>query len=246
MLRRRLTYSNVVATLALVFAMSGGALAASKYLITSTKQIKPGVLAQLKGKAGPAGAAGAAGPAGAIGPSGGAGAQGSAGPQGPAGENGAPGVEGKAGKNGTNGKEGSPWTDKGTLPVGSSETGTWSLGPVPTGAGLTSLETAISFSVPLASAIAKANVHVFEGTTIPPGCSGTVAGTRVTELKAASGNFCAWVYKGTVDGIGLEATQIFPEDTETAGEGMGTHGGTLATAPVEAETGAEGVWAVTG
>ena len=36
-IRKRLTYANVVATLALVFAMSGGALAASKYLITSSQ-----------------------------------------------------------------------------------------------------------------------------------------------------------------------------------------------------------------
>src|SRR6202035_5866038 len=61
--RRRFTFANVALTVALVFAMSGGAFAASKFLITSTKQIKPSVLAQLKGKAGPAGAAGSAGPA---------------------------------------------------------------------------------------------------------------------------------------------------------------------------------------
>lgn len=88
MSRPRLTYANVVATLALVFAMSGGALAASKFIITSTKQIKPSVLASLKGKAGPAGAAGAQGPAG---------------PQGPAGKD---GVNGNSGKDGLNGKDG--------------------------------------------------------------------------------------------------------------------------------------------
>jgi hypothetical protein len=43
-IRRRLSYANVVATLALVFAMSGGALAASHYLVNSTKQINPKVL----------------------------------------------------------------------------------------------------------------------------------------------------------------------------------------------------------
>jgi hypothetical protein len=49
-LRGQVNASTVVATLALVFAMSGGAYAASHYLITSTKQIKPSVLGQLKGK----------------------------------------------------------------------------------------------------------------------------------------------------------------------------------------------------
>ena len=40
-IRKRLTYANVVMTFVLVFAMTGGAYAASKYVITSTKQIKP-------------------------------------------------------------------------------------------------------------------------------------------------------------------------------------------------------------
>jgi hypothetical protein len=53
--RIRFTYANVVATLALVLAMSGGALAASHYLITSTRQISPRVLKKLT--AGPAFAA---------------------------------------------------------------------------------------------------------------------------------------------------------------------------------------------
>jgi hypothetical protein len=71
-LRRHLNYANVVATLALVFAMSGGALAAGHYLITKTGQIKPSVLKKLKaiGPTGPRGlpgAAGAGGPAGATG-----------------------------------------------------------------------------------------------------------------------------------------------------------------------------------
>ncbi|HEX4306232.1 MAG TPA: hypothetical protein VHZ54_09365 [Solirubrobacterales bacterium] len=66
----------MTATLALVFAMSGGALAASHYVITSKKQISPTVLKSLKGKPGKAGAAGktgATGPAGATGAAGPAG-----------------------------------------------------------------------------------------------------------------------------------------------------------------------------
>ena len=43
-----MTYANVAATLALVFAMSGGAPAANHYLITSTNQISPKVLKELK------------------------------------------------------------------------------------------------------------------------------------------------------------------------------------------------------
>ena len=51
-MRKRLSYANVTATLALVFAMSGGAMAANSYLINSTKQINPKVLKKLTGNAG--------------------------------------------------------------------------------------------------------------------------------------------------------------------------------------------------
>jgi len=64
-MRRHLTYANVAVTLALVFAMSGGAYAAKKYVITSTKQISPKVLKKLKGAKGAKGAIGAIGATGA-------------------------------------------------------------------------------------------------------------------------------------------------------------------------------------
>src|ERR1700684_3983135 len=67
-LRSRVTYANVTATLALLFAMTGGAYAAKAYLITSTKQIKPSVLKSLQGKAGAKGAHGAPGATGPAGP----------------------------------------------------------------------------------------------------------------------------------------------------------------------------------
>lgn len=85
MLKPRITYANVAATVALVFSMTGGALAAKHYLINSVKQINPKVVKVLKGKAGPTGPVGPAGPAGLTGP---AGPTGPTGPQGPKGENG--------------------------------------------------------------------------------------------------------------------------------------------------------------
>jgi Collagen triple helix repeat (20 copies) len=102
-IRKRITYANVAMTLALVFAMTGGAYAAKHYLITSTKQISPKVLKSLKGANGKTGAAGLAGAAGA------AGAQGPTGPAG-AGKEGSPGKEGAKGTTGEKGATGTAGT----------------------------------------------------------------------------------------------------------------------------------------
>lgn len=114
-IRRRMTFANVAVTLALVFAMSGGALAAKQYIITSTKQIKPSVLKALTGKGGPVGPAGSPGAPGLQGPQGlpglngkegTAGKEGSPGPQGTAGKNGEPGATGPKGATGQAGLQG--------------------------------------------------------------------------------------------------------------------------------------------
>jgi hypothetical protein len=82
-MHKRIRYANVVATLALVFAMSGGALAAHHYLITSTKQISPKVLKKLKGARGKTGATGKVGATGKEGATGKDGAKGEIGARGP-------------------------------------------------------------------------------------------------------------------------------------------------------------------
>jgi hypothetical protein len=89
--RRSLSYANVTATVALVLSMSGGALAATHYLINSTSQINPKVLKALKANAGTNGAPGATGSGGAAGPAG------PAGPVGPKGETGGTGQRGEKG-----------------------------------------------------------------------------------------------------------------------------------------------------
>jgi hypothetical protein len=207
-LGRRFTYANVVATLALVFAMSGGALAASKFLITSTKQIKPSVLKSLKGKAG---AQGQAGPQGSPGPAGKEGPPGKTGPAGKAGEAGAPGVAGRSvvasTASGGECKEGGTKLEvegsgkpshvcngeKGVIHPGetlapeASETGTWAMytGPEP-GAIVVS---PISFTIPLANPVAEGNLKME-----PPGYSGTETGCPGTaeDAKAEPGFLCVY------------------------------------------------------
>jgi hypothetical protein len=85
---------NLVAWLALFAALGGTGLAARAYVITSTRQIKPSVLAKLKGNHGPAGPAGPAG------------ANGDSGPQGAPGGEGKQGLEGKPGLTGKEGLRG--------------------------------------------------------------------------------------------------------------------------------------------
>ena len=103
-LRPRLTYANVAATLALVFAMGGSAVAASHYLITAKKQISPKALKEIAASGKP-GAAGASGPAG---PEGKQGAEGKPGPEGRVGPKGDQGIEGKPGAMGEKGNTSLP------------------------------------------------------------------------------------------------------------------------------------------
>ena len=102
---RRPSPAMVVACLALFVASAGTSIAASHYLITSTKQIKPSVLKQLKGARGPAGPS--ATPAAALpGQKGDTGATGATGPAGPKGDTGANGIDGTVGPIGLQGPKG--------------------------------------------------------------------------------------------------------------------------------------------
>jgi hypothetical protein len=198
LIRRHLNYANVVATFALVFAMSGGALAATHYLITSKSQIKPSVYNALKGKPGAAGAAGKAGVTGATGPQGPTGATG---PQGPGGSNGSNGSNGEsvttaalkkgeggcteggakftvggattAACNGKAGPEGQLCKSDCVLPPGASETGIFEVNTDET----ETVNVPLSFNIPLEAPIEASHVVVFTGgeeenPTLPTGCNG--------------------------------------------------------------------------
>lgn len=240
----RVTYANVASTLALVLAMSGGALAASHYIITSKKQIKPSVLRSLQGASGQKGAQGTAGKNGANGAPG---AQGERGPQGEPGKNGTPG---------------SPWTAGGTLPAGATETGTWLVSEVAENSEFEGLKgfmlAAISFPVPLEAALSNSEecsekhdclaavVTVKEQTehTAPSACKGTAASPTATP-----GHLC--VYVNSLSTESLTEEQIHTGVLSPAGEfveGTGTTGAIIGfSGPQNAEVlHGEGTWAVTG
>ena len=217
-LGRHLTYANVTATLALVFAMSGGALAATHYLISSTRQISPRVLRTLRGRTGPRGPVG---PAGAAAKS----LTGKTGKEGPRGYTGSTGANGQsvtslaftgsAGPcaqggsaftstsgatyacNGNTGGEGSPWTAGGTLPSGKTETGTWAFVSHAEGA----VRVPLSFTIPTKEPLAGGPHAIPVEVVLPkeedpldahPECPGTVA-----EPKANAGTVC--VYAETLE-----------------------------------------------
>lgn len=244
-MRRRFTYANVILTLALVFAMTGGAYAAKHYLITSTKQISPKVVAALQGKAGktgPAGPAGLAGPAGPMGPSGPGGATGASGKNGLNGEKGErgatgpAGTTGAAGATGSQGVKGEPWTPNNVLPSNATEKGAWSASGMPVKYFSSEVVFgSISFTIPLATAPA---VHVIEElgheTTECPG--------GVTKPEALPGNLCIFLnFKENVSGI---------LSSDPGGGGLEEAGITGSVLFVIAEKAGEGVlakgtWAVT-
>ena len=213
-MRRRFNATGLVAVLALVFSMGGGAYAASRYVITSTKQISPKVLKALQGKAGASGVQGAAGPAGPAGPQGASGGKGENGTNGTNGSNGTNGmsvtsVAASVGEcteggtkftsasgtskacNGKEGKEGSPWTAGGILPADQTEKGSWSIFYVSTAAY--QMETsAISFTIPLKAEPEAHYIKSGENLSAPAIIEGKCKG-NYEDPEAAPGNLCIFV-----------------------------------------------------
>jgi hypothetical protein len=128
--RKHINPSTAIAIVALVFAATGGAFAATgggssggpHATLTATAakaKAKTKTKAGPRGPAGPKGATGAAGVAGPAGPAGPAGAKGENGANGAAGSAGGPGKEGNKGEPGTPGTPGTP----GNSPAGHEFTG---------------------------------------------------------------------------------------------------------------------------
>jgi hypothetical protein len=221
LLRNRFGIPGVISIIALVFAMLGGAYAASDNGGSgkATASAKKGP----RGPRGPRGKPGKQGPVGPVGPQGPAGNNGSQGPRGDKGDKGDVGLQGPQGPTGP---VGSAWTAGGTLPVGSTETGIWappvkratftgtdSGGDTYTNAGVTLgvEQISVSFLIPLAAPLtcpdgpgtATCQTHVFsepnfadfdEAGPGTDGCSG-----NFENPTAPSGHLCVY-------GAGLGAT----------------------------------------
>lgn len=206
-LRRNLTPPTALAVIALVFAMSGGAIAAKNASDSAEAS---------KTKRGPKG------PRGKLGP------QGLQGPQGPKGE---AGERGDVGPQGPKGDTGDPWTAGGFLPSGKSVGGTWVAGvgegilPGPTGAAAAS----ISFGLPMnglpAVKVVKKEQEGVEHATECPG--------NLIVPKAAKGVLCLYTAEESA-GMTLQGATPSPYGAIVSWlgtPGTGSGGVWIATAP---------------
>ena len=231
--RKYLNPTTLVAFLALIFAMTGGAFAmnndgpaskptaTSKIATAAKSKAKPKAKAGPRGPAGPAGKNGANGAAGPAGPQGPAGSAGTAGAKGETGPGGPAGAKGETGAAGANGAPGSPWTAGGTLPTGKSETGQWGISQNVTRTNIHEyLEVGLSFPIPLANTLDSEQVHYIglhegEGETeqAPAITAGDCKGTA-EKPEAASGNLC--VFTSTSVNFGIPAAEKLPFQIDNA------------------------------
>ncbi len=173
-LRTRFGIPGVISVIALVFAMLGGAYAASNSSnagkATASAKAKKGP----RGPKGPKGDTGPAGPQGPAGPAGPAGAKGDAGANGSNGAAGAAGPTGPTGKTGATGASGQTGFTE-TLPKEKTETGTWASGGFIAPEGISHVVDSISFTIPLAApsehVVLLKKAETEESTTTPvEGC----------------------------------------------------------------------------
>ena len=192
--RRNLTPPTALAVVALVFAMSGGAVAAKNYATGSAEASKS--------KRGPKGPRGKQGPEG---------------PQGPKGDTGERGAVGPVGPQGPKGNTGDPWTAGGFLPSGVTIGGTWVAGigpsPGPVGAGAAP----ISFGLPLKGLpVVKVVKKEQEGQEHAAECPGTIF-----TPKAAKGVLCLYTAE---EAAGMTFQSATPSPYGAAVTFLGTPG----------------------
>lgn len=241
-IRKRMTFANIAMTLALIFAMAGGAYAAGSALTAKQKKEVVKIAKKYAGKAGERG------------PVGEKGAQGLPGAKG---ENGVPGFKGENGKDGANGvsattesfggkehgceaggvvvksaspealvcngKNGTTGFTK-TLPKGETETGSFLGAPI--GGGI--VAATISFSIPLKAPLGELATHYVtkeewkEGTGPSQCLNGTAA-----MPEAQEGNLCVFEAGLSAPTGGGSPVAIFPSSAEGIAGGTSTAGALL-------------------
>lgn len=240
----------VIAVVALLVALTGGALAASgKLTKQQVKEVKK--IAKSYQGTGPKGATGPQGPQGPAGSPGSEGKQGSAGSPGksvvvseiPLGSepecngNGGAFVEEEGAASGIevcNGEAGSPWAPENSLPPNATETGAWAM--TGTTADSAGVRVPISFPVQLAAghALTEEHVHIVEAPT--EACPGTAAAP-----SAEPGELCVYV-----SNLGVIETEFLAIDKVTAEEsGANRTGAMLVFKAPTGNASASGTFAVT-
>lgn len=237
-LRKKLSANGpalIVAVIAVVVALCGGAFAASGALTAKQKKEVKAIAKTEAKKSAAVGAAGSSGPAGPPG------AKGDKGDQGEKGLEGQKGVGGKnvtttpitAGAsecqerggaliepsgievcNGKEGKEGSPWTAGGTLPPGATETGSWGFNGT-SADEVTGIFVPISFPILLSKPIDPQNIHFGHAQEKPFSnfCEGSPQAP-----KAKPGELC--IYEAvTVNATLIEIFSPATEEPSTAQSG---------------------------
>jgi hypothetical protein len=246
-----------VAVIALVFALVGGAFAASGALTSKQKKEVKSIAKQYAGKpgaTGPQGSKGDAGPVGAKGDKGDTGEKGKDGtsvvaspePKGANCQEGGSKFVAGATTYACNGKEGSPWTAGGVLPAGATETGAFSVqGSSEDPGDAKGLFTTISFPIPLPAALDASHVKIF-GFPFPPECENEEEETGSVEKPIADpGYLCVYLGPETV-GTFIERVEplvsIFAEESS----GANTTGARIRfEVPTEKASFANGAFAVT-
>lgn len=239
----------IVAIVALIAALGGGAYAASGGLNGKQKKEVTAIAKKYAGKNGTNGTNGAVGSNGTAGTNGSPGGAGAAGKSVEAFEiaknlpacGGRGGAEYEVEGSGEaaeicNGAAGSPWT-VGGLPQGATETGVWTVSASPAIAnGAGHIFVPISFSVPLSQAI-----PAFEGKVhfVPATGEGVCTGS-VTEPTAPEGELC--IYWTEMEGLTFQRTVALDGASANGASKPGT---VMIFKEIQEEAYAYGSWAVT-
>ncbi len=202
------TAGFIIAIIALVAAMTGGAYAAlsnadKKFVKKEARKFSK-QFSKKFAKPGAPGAPGLPGPAGPAGPAGAKGDTGAAGPQGPQGDEGPPGPTGATGPAGEDGAC-SEENNACVMPSGSTLIGHW--GVALTGAGLATSPISFNLAYPGAPTLHYVTFEEAEEEEVPAECSeGTTEGSA-SEPIADPGHLCVFEDEPNFAPLGIPRTR---------------------------------------